>query len=483
MILTRRKSVWTRQPQGPVSLNPAYGDAPTTWLPANQRALSYNGAFLVTKTDGVSNPGRYVGCDAVAYSTAMANAAASSVNTRSFSLLAVLRLNGSTGAGVGIRDKGSNILLRRNSGNWSVRIAGGDYSGSAVPLGVWLTYILNSSPAGVSLTVNGATVLSGAAASSGSMGSVLDLWSDSQGGGSVNMDLALLHVQRRPLTPTEIRALSANPWAIHRPRTRRTIITLGAPSVPAGAELDGNAQAHASATGTLTLAASLDGLALGVASANGTLSTQIPLAGAAVSVVSATGQLLTGIKLTAAAVAQTIAAGALTAQIRLDGAALAQTAAAAGLTSAILLAGSAQGQAGASGALTAGADGLEGEARAQAGAVATLTASIRLEGTAAAQAGVAGILTTAIPLSATALAAAIATGTLAVPILLAGHAQGVVSASGVLTDASSPAPAVYYRLAASVAPVARLACQAAPLAQLTAADRPLTTLTHRVSHA
>ncbi len=286
----------------------------------------------------------------------------------------------------------------------------------------------------------------------------------------------------RYLAGAELNDVISAPWKIFRPRTRRTIITLGAPSVPTGAELEAHAQAQATATANLTLAAHLDGLAIAVTSASGTLSTQIRMAGAAVSVVSATGQLLTGIPLTAAAVAQATAAGHLTAQIRLDGNALAQAAAAAGLTSAILLAGSAQGQAVASGALTAGADGLEGSAQAQANAIATLTASIRLDGAAAAQAGVAGLLSTAIPLSAAALAHAIATGTLAVPILLAGHAQGQASASGVLTDASTPAPAVYYRLTASVQRVASLACSDTPVARLSAAARPLTTLTHQVSH-
>ena len=276
------------------------------------------------------------------------------------------------------------------------------------------------------------------------------LGADAQKGRCLPGKIFVAHTLKRAVLASEACGLLENPWQIFRPRTRRTIISLGAPALPTGAELEAHAQAQASATANLTIAASLDGLALGVASANGTLSTQIPLAGAAVSVVSATGQLLSGIPLTAAAVAQASAAGHLTAQIRLDGNALAQAAAAAGLTSAILLAGSAQGQAAASGALTAGADGLEGSAQAQANAIATLTASIRLEGAAAAQAGVAGLLSTAIPLSAAALAHAIATGTLAVPILLAGHAQGQASASGVL-DGSTVRPILDERYSSVIA--------------------------------
>lgn len=235
----------------------------------------------------------------------------------------------------------------------------------------------------------------------------------------------------RTLQEKEAIALSALPMQVFRRQRERIWVPVSA-GAPAGATLEGYAQAQASAAGNLTLSATLDGLALAVASASGNLTTQIPLAGAAVSVVSASGNLLTGIPLSAAAVAQATAAGNLTAQIRLDGAALAQAAASAGLTSAILLAGNAQGQAAASGTLAGGTSGLAGDAQAQASAVATLTTSIRLSGSAAAQAGVSGILTTAIPLTAAALASAIATGTLSMQIMLAGDAKARASASGTL---------------------------------------------------
>lgn len=299
------------------------------------------------------------------------------------------------------------------------------------------------------------------------------------GGSSLNGAVTFARAWKRGLTAAECYTLHNSPWKI-----------FAGPSIPfsvessiaAGATLEGNAQAQASASGNLILAATLDGAALVVAGAGGNLTTQIPLAAASVAVVSATGELLTGIPLSGAALAQAIAAGTLTAQIRLDGVALAQAAAQAGLTSAILLAGNAQGQAGAVGTLAADPGGLAGAAQATASAVATLTTRIQLSGSAAAQAGVAGILTTAIPLAADALARAIATGTLSVPILLAGSAAALATATGVLSDVAAPAPTVAYRLTATVQRLARLSCGAAPLAQLDAGVRRLTTITHRVSH-
>lgn len=313
---------------------------------------------------------------------------------------------------------------------------------------------------------------------------------------------------------------SRDPWQVFRRRRHQAFVSLGA---PAGADLEAHAQAEATASANLTLAATLDGLALAVATATGDLTTQIPLDVAAVSIATASGELLTGIKLSAAALANALATGDLTAQIRLNGSALAQAAVSAGLTNAILLEGHAAASATATADLSAGSDGLEADAHAQASAtadlttqirlaahavaqatasaalstasgslavdakaqtavIATLTASIRLSGNAAAQSGASGILTTRIPLTVAALANAIATGTLSTAILLSANAEAQASASGILTDATEPAPAVPYHLITRVRRTTRLACRAARLVPLAHRSRRLTPITHQVTH-
>lgn len=200
-------------------------------------------------------------------------------------------------------------------------------------------------------------------------------------------------------------------------------------------------------------AAELDGDATATATVTGTLTTQIPLSGAAAVITTAAGALSTQIALAGAAATVSSAAGALSASITLSGAALSQALAAAGLTTAIALAGTAAGAAQADGELASGAAQLAGAASAAATGIASLTTQIALSGaalvaalasgdlsatpaglagSATAGASAAGALLTQIPLTAAAEASTTAAGGLTTIIQLAAAAASISSATGAL---------------------------------------------------
>lgn len=188
------------------------------------------------------------------------------LSSRSLSYFMVSGFGLASGAGVGARSTSGNIFLRRNSGSYSVRIGGTDYTGSTFTEdeGDSRTYLLRASSSALSLSVNGSSVISGSAPASASVTGPINLGFDVLLGGYMNLTTEMVAVFDKTLSDEDAAALHSNPYQIFKPRTRTIFLPAlfqGSASVPVGGV------AAAGATGQLTATGVANTTVSGVAAA------------------------------------------------------------------------------------------------------------------------------------------------------------------------------------------------------------------------
>ncbi|WP_143002873.1 hypothetical protein [Nitrosospira sp. Nsp1] len=250
-------------------------------------------------------------------------------------------------------------------------------------------------------------------------------------GGAAPQQMITVQAVNGMLSDEQMRAWAENPWIAFEPEDDD--INSTAASADA-AVLEGNAQATASATGTLATQIQLAGTAQSQAAASASLTAQISLSADAVSISTANGVLTAQIKLSASALSQAISSAALSSGINLSASAVAEASADGMLDTIIQLIGTAVATASASGDLSTGISGaLEAHAVASATASGNLTAQILLGAIAVAQPSASVDLTSSINLEATTRAVAVTNAALSVSIQLTATAIAQAIATGSLT--------------------------------------------------
>lgn len=229
--------------------------------------------------------------------------------------------------------------------------------------------------------------------------------------------------------PDELRALSANPWGIFRPRRRAVWVDLGAGGGSLPASASGGAVAGGSATAAIQVA--LAGVGVALAGGSASAGAAVPLSSTGISQSGGGATATATVTISAAGLAQAAGAAGLSAAVLIQAAGAAQAAGNATLAAHLNAMAAGAAQAGGSASLSGGAPGsLSADGAASAAGAAILSIAVSLVASGSAQAGGSANIDGSAPGSLTAVggAAASGAGTLVATVQLT--AAGFVQAMG-----------------------------------------------------
>lgn len=214
------------QPQGRIRLARGYADKIVGgWVGSKNESNALGTASLMPTERFSAIRTETIGAEGVALTSNSASDVSDSISSlsintstltrNSFTLIGVLRIRSTVGAGVGGRSNTNDILLWRNAGKYCFRVNNVTSTGPAMPLNTWLHYVLTSNSSGIYLSINGVEVIAAApSASSATTGVPLELFEDTRAGGGMDMDMAMCALLSSGISREEAKKLSSNAWAM-----------------------------------------------------------------------------------------------------------------------------------------------------------------------------------------------------------------------------------------------------------------------------